>query len=99
MYWDDKRSLKIKSTSYKNSILHTMFNSQFLDKTPIQFKKYWQTLICMGPGKCGRPVFLKSEDEVIEYIASTEGAIGYVSFKVENNNKIKIIEIGCETEK
>jgi ABC-type phosphate transport system substrate-binding protein len=50
---------------------------KFIEKNPADLRKTWMRLQLTGEGKA--PDAFKSEDEILQQIASTSGAIGYVS--------------------
>lgn len=61
----------------KEGELHEQFLKDYLSRTPDQYLKYWKKLIFTGEGKA--PKTVATEEELVQYVAATEGAIGYVS--------------------
>lgn len=55
---------------------HDAFLSQFIGRTPVQFQTHWRNIVFTGRGKA-LASFDRDED-VVEYVAGTSGAIGYV---------------------
>ena len=56
-----------------------------------ELNKYWLSLVFAGKAKA--PQFFRSEQELIDYVASTKGAIGVItSEKVQGN--FKTIKVG-----
>jgi len=63
---------------------------KFLGKTPSRMKSIWLKNMLSGEGD--PPEALKSEEEMLEKIAATPGAIGFLSHtKVDNNVKTLIV--------
>ncbi|MCV2370356.1 type 2 periplasmic-binding domain-containing protein [Roseateles oligotrophus] len=60
----------------KESPLREDFGNKILKKTPAQLKALWARQIFTGGAKPPRE--LASDDEVVKFVASTPGAIGYV---------------------
>ncbi len=63
---------------------------KFLGKTPSRMKSVWLKNMLSGEGD--PPEALKSEEEMLQKIAATPGAIGFLSHtKVDNNVKTLIV--------
>jgi len=63
---------------------------KFLGKTPSRMKSIWLKNMLSGEGD--PPEALKSEEEMLQKIAATPGAIGFLSHtKVDNNVKTLIV--------
>ncbi len=63
---------------------------KFLGKTPSRMKSIWLKNMLSGEGD--PPEALKSEEEMLQKIAATPGAIGFLSHtKVDNNVKTLIL--------
>jgi len=63
---------------------------KFLGKTPSRMKSIWLKNMLSGEGD--PPEALKSEEEMLQKIAATPGAIGFISHtKVDNNVKTLIV--------
>ena len=61
----------------KGGPVHEVFISKYCGETPEQFREQWRKLVFTGQG--AMPRSFASESELIGYISSTPGAIGYVS--------------------
>lgn len=70
-------SEKVIIATLKNSEVHEEFLRQFVKKTPSQFKNFWRRKVFTGEGKM--PKTFKSEARLIDFVASTKGAVGYIS--------------------
>ncbi|NIM11452.1 MAG: hypothetical protein GTO45_36925 [Candidatus Aminicenantes bacterium] len=80
---------KITLAVLKNSAVHKQFLKQFVSKTPSQFRNYWREKVFTGEGKSPRS--FKTEKRLIDFVANTKGAIGYISFP--QDKRVKIIRI------
>lgn len=56
---------------------HKAFLKKFVNKTPIQFTTYWKKQVYTG--KAYRPKSFATEKELIDYVVSHDGSVGYVS--------------------
>ena len=86
--WSNEK--RINFVILRKGTVHTSFLESYVQKTPKNFVRYWKRQIMTG--KAVIPKLALSEAEVIEYVALTEGAIGYVS-EISEDNDIKIIDI------
>ena len=75
----------------KNEI-HEAFLKKYIRKSPHAFLNFWRQKLFTGKGV--PPISFEDEEEVLNYVATTKGAIGYVSHKLKNENvkTLKIIE-------
>jgi ABC-type phosphate transport system substrate-binding protein len=76
IYWPDNRGIFVVDM-VANSDVRRQFSERILDRPVSAVRNYWQQLLFSGRGV--PPPELKSEQEVLEFIASHEDAIGYVS--------------------
>ncbi len=70
--------------------VHNEFVTKYIKKTPAQFDNYWRMMIFSGKGI--RPQAFNNEQDLIEFVAKTKGAIGYV-LSTGQLEKIKILGI------
>ncbi len=72
--------------------VHEAFLKDYVGKTKSQFDSYWKKQVFTGKGKM--PDSYKKEKDLLDYVAKTKGAIGYVSKATleENKDKVKTIE-------
>ena len=61
----------------KGGAIHEAFLKQYLGKTDAALSIYYRSLVFTG--KAFMPKMLASDEEVLEYVAKTRGAIGYVN--------------------
>jgi len=69
------------SKTYKT---YKKFNQAIIKKSDAALNRYWSKLKFTGKGK--PPKTLASEREVIQWVANTKGAIGYVDGKYLNKS-------------
>lgn len=68
----------------KGGPIHEVFLRHHLDQSPEEFRTLWRKAVFSGQGAMPRE--FASESAALEYIASTPGAIGYVSHVRPDNN-------------
>lgn len=73
-----------------NDPIHKQFCKQVLNVFPHQMRRSWNKLVFSGTGQA--PITVSSIEEMIDKIASTPGAIGYLSAENINEN-IRILVI------
>jgi ABC-type phosphate transport system substrate-binding protein len=73
-----------------SSRVRDTFSRTVLGKSVAAVKSYWQQQIFSGNGV--PPLELRSEEEIISYVRSSSGAIGYVSGGAPTNG-VKVIEV------
>ncbi|MFP4476781.1 MAG: hypothetical protein ACLFOY_14580 [Desulfatibacillaceae bacterium] len=62
--------------------VHEAFLRRLVRKTPSQFSTYWKRMIFTG--RSAAPRYVRSEKDMISYVAGTEGAVGYVQNAPDN---------------
>ncbi len=87
---------KVEVTILKAGDVHEAFLKNFIKKTSSQFTNSWKKLVFSGKAKM--PKEFATEKEMVEYIAKTSGAIGYIHVKTSQDssimtNKVKAITI------
>ncbi len=70
--------------------IHSEFLKKMIGRSPDQFRNYWRMMLFTGHGILPRR--FKSVEKLIDHIASTEGAIGYVNAEAVTQN-VKVITI------
>ncbi len=71
--WADNQ--RIDCVAQKDTSCHESFLQQYIQKNPFQFNNYWKKQIFTGKGQ--PPRTFASEQELIDYVSRTSGAIGY----------------------
>lgn len=61
--------------------INKLFMNDIIKKTPTQYKAYWNQLVFTGKGT--PPISFKTSKEVVEYVKTNSGAIGFI----ESNQK------------
>ena len=74
----------------KGGPAHETFVKQYLGKTEDALMTYYRSLVFTGKGLM--PKALASDAEVLNYVAKTKGAIGYISSSAGNEG-VKILEV------
>jgi ABC-type phosphate transport system substrate-binding protein len=82
-HWSGQRQIKV-FTLPETSSVHQDFVKHSLHMFGHQVRRIWDRMIYSGTGV--PPVELSSEEEMIEKIANTPDAIGYLSSKPKNEN-------------
>ncbi|MBF0225889.1 MAG: hypothetical protein HQK76_10580 [Desulfobacterales bacterium] len=72
--WDD--GSRINFATSNNEELMENFLKMYLNKTPAQYRTFWKKKVFTGEGKA--PKSFRTDKELIDFVASTEGAIGYI---------------------
>ncbi len=81
---------KVVLATLKKGETHEVFLKAHVKKTPQQFSAYWKKLVFTGKGK--QPKSFKTEDELIAFVAKTDGAIGYLSESTSSGD-VKVISV------
>ena len=86
--WDSGGVIKI--TVPKSGAVHEKVVQDYVQRSAEQFDKYWKKLVFTGKGVM--PTQAATDAEIIEYVAQTPGAFGYVSAS-SVNDRVKVIKI------
>ncbi len=73
--WDNGSNIDF--VTLQGGEVHKAFLKTYVSKSPSQFQRYFRTLVFTGKGTA--PQAFSTEAEVVGYVSSTSGAIGYVS--------------------
>jgi ABC-type phosphate transport system substrate-binding protein len=75
-----------------NSELRVQFSNEFLNKRISSVEAYWQNRIFSG--RAIPPPILNDEEEILNFVQKTKGAIGYISSIVSiSDYRIKVLNI------
>ena len=74
----------------KSGSVHEEFLKQYIGKKDTLFRGDWRVLVFSG--KATMPKAFAGEEEVIEYVASNPGAIGYVGTP-PHNPQVKVLAV------
>jgi ABC-type phosphate transport system substrate-binding protein len=72
----------------KGGAVHEVFLKKHLGKSPGDFRAQWRKAVFTGQG--AMPRAFDSESALIEYVAATPGALGYVS-RISPQDKVKCL--------
>jgi TonB family protein len=83
----------------KDGPVHQAFLRQYLGRTGDDLRSYYQALVFTGRGSM--PKELRSDAEVVAYVAKTHGAIGYVSAETssEGVKTLVIVNVGSSAQR
>lgn len=73
-----------------NNPLHIRFSNEILGLYPYQLRRVWDRQIFSGTGQA--PTTVSSEQEMLERVATTPGAIGYAEGPIDNSS-IRLLEV------
>lgn len=86
--WSNNDSILL--TVLPKSELHEKFLKSYVRKSPSQFKMTWKKMVFTGKGKT--PQNFETIEELIDYVAKNDGAIGYVTTDSSADN-VKVIKV------
>lgn len=89
--WPD--NIQIKVVTLKKGDIHKEFSKNYMQKSTSQFKMYWKKMVFIGKGSA--PKKFESENDLVSFVADTEGAIGYISPGTQPEG-IKVLSISGE---
>ncbi len=87
-FWPNGEQIKV-FTLIDNHPLHRVFTKENLQMFPHQLRRVWDRMVYSGTGQA--PVTVKTEQEMLNKIANTPNAIGYLGSRTENE-KIRLFE-------
>jgi ABC-type phosphate transport system substrate-binding protein len=85
-----KDGSRVIPVTLKGGETHTEFLKAYVGKSDAAFRASWRSLLFSG--EAGMPKLFNSEDELVEYVARTPGAIGYVSESTKTPG-VKVLSI------
>ena len=88
--WDSGRRIIPTLQSEKNSVTRD-FLRDVLGKSLSQYRAYWKRRLFSGGGAVPKP--LQTSAEVIAFVGSHRGAIGFVEKSTETNDKVVALQI------
>ena len=87
--WPDDK--KINFAILGSSETHQSFVQTYTRKTESQFQAWWKRKLFTGTGKF--PPKFSTDQEMIDYVAKTEGGLGYVSSGAAIGDGVKILTV------
>ncbi|HTW32944.1 MAG TPA: hypothetical protein VMD76_14780 [Candidatus Sulfotelmatobacter sp.] len=77
----------------KGGPVHEVFLSRIIGNNPDEFRVRWRRAVFTGQG--AMPKEFQSEAALLDYVATTPGAIGYVS-RVPDPNAVKVLTVSMK---
>ena len=84
--WSDTQQIKLCILTSKKPL--ALFLKSYLELNSLKYKRHWRRILFTGTGAF--PKFFKDEKSLIEYVAKTDGAIGFV-LNLPPNSQVKTI--------
>ncbi len=103
VFLEDKRSLSdgshVEPAFSKGGMAHEVFLRKYLGTSDEVLRTHYRTLVFTGTGDM--PKYFGSDDEIVKYVASTKGAIGYVDIDapVDGAKVLTILQAGASAER
>jgi len=72
----------------KGGPAHEVFLRNYVGEAPEEFRSQWRKVVFTGQG--AMPKAFDSESALIDYVAATPGAVGYVS-RISPKNRVKLL--------
>ncbi|MCP4221573.1 MAG: phosphate ABC transporter substrate-binding protein [bacterium] len=85
--WSDGR--KIIITILESREVRKEFLWECVRKTPSQFRNYWRRKVFTGEGTL--PKSFRTKKELMDFVAATKGAVGYISGPADK--RVKVIKL------
>lgn len=73
-----------------DSSTHQAFLRSYVGRSSSQFQMHWRNMVFTGKGRMPRT--LENNQAVIDFVANTEGAVGYVTSPPESNS-VKVLMV------
>ena len=86
--WNNGDSIRV--VMLKKGATHETFTREIVGETPERLKKYWKKAIFTGTGT--PPKVVKTEADVVNFVAATRGAIGYIDSSISHGG-VKVISV------
>ena len=86
--WDNQK--KITIVLLKTDDVYKEFLKVYIKRSAQQYRLYWRNMVFTGEGFI--PKSFKSEENIIQFVSKTDGAIGFLPFKTDNS-EIKYISV------
>ena len=85
-----KDGSKVTPVLLKSGAVHDEFLTEYIGKNDTAFRASWRSLVFSG--QASMPKSLDSEAAVVEYVAHTAGAIGYIG-KATPHEGVKVLAV------
>ena len=87
--WPDGTPIKVFVLA-DDAPLHNSFSKEKLNAFPYQLRQAWDRLVFSGTGQA--PIKVSSSEEMLDKVASTPGAIGYLE-KTKISERVNVLQI------
>jgi ABC-type phosphate transport system substrate-binding protein len=77
----------------KGGPVHEVFLSRIVGDSPDEFRVRWRRAVFTGQG--AMPKEFQSEAALLDYVATTPGAVGYVS-RIADPNAVKVLTVSTK---
>jgi ABC-type phosphate transport system substrate-binding protein len=84
--WSDDQPVVVFDLKPRTAVKETFY--RFIGKSPSRMKSVWMKKMLSGEGN--PPASLKTEEELLQKVASTPGAIGYVD-RTRVGDQVKVL--------
>jgi len=81
---------KIRVVMLKKGPVHEAFSQNIVGTTPAKLKNFWKKVVFTGTGT--PPKIFRKESGLLEFVAKTKGAIGYIDASASHEG-VKVISI------
>lgn len=88
--WPDDKQVTVFVLPDRNN-QHVAFTKEVLYVYPYVLRDAWDRMVFTGTGQA--PIEVRNENDLLERVATTPGAIGYMPKGKVGNAKIKILEV------
>jgi len=89
--WSDGQKIILVDLKSKSPIQRSFYD--FIGEKPYELRKIWIRAQLTGEGKA--PITVDSEDDLLKKVATTTGAIGYISLS-KVTDAVKVISLTVE---
>ncbi len=100
VFLEERNSLndgsRVEPVISKGGAAHEAFVKEFLGKTDSDLQAYYRALVFTGKGSM--PKTVGSDSDIVEYVAKTRGAIGYVSMETSTDGVKTLSILGTEND-
>lgn len=87
--WADNSNIHFVLFNKKD--VYEAFVKNYVGKTYSQYRNYWKKQVFSGKGRM--PKSFKNLNEMLEYLAGTEGSIGFMPLQEIEHDAVKILRI------
>jgi ABC-type phosphate transport system substrate-binding protein len=87
--WADNSNIYFVLFNDKDA--YTAFVNNYIGKTYSQYRNYWKKQVFSGKGRM--PKSFKQLNKLLEYLAETEGSVGFMPLQELEHDAVKILRI------